>query len=95
MVQIVAALVAVRAVLHEVPPRTHCSNGPYIWDLSNHTEGIGSTLQHRKQSLILSNTLGAPWIGTLENEHDAIPRPNNQRWLGLGDTDCTSTMLGE
>lgn len=73
--------------------RMHCNNGPYIWDLSNHTEGFGSTLQHRKQSIILSEILGAPWIGTLINKHDKIPRLNNQNWLGLGDENCTMSML--
>ena len=74
-------------------PRKHCNNGPYLWDRSNHLEGIGSTFQHRKQSLILADVIKAPWIGRLINDHDAEPKPNNFRWFGLGATDCNESML--
>ena len=74
-------------------PREHCNDGPYVWDRSKHMEGIGSTFQHRKQSLILADAMKAPWIGTLVNDHDAKPKPNNDRWFGLGATECNELML--
>ena len=32
--------------------REFCNRGPYIWDQSQHLEGIGSTFQHRKLYLL-------------------------------------------
>ena len=74
-------------------PREHCNDGPYVWDRSTHREGIGSTFNYRKRSLILADAMQAPWIGTLFNSHDPKPKPNNDRWFGLGATDCNETML--
>jgi hypothetical protein len=88
-----ALLCACLLCIHALVKRTHCTNGPYVWDRSIHKEGIGSTFQHRKQSLILADAVRAPWIGTLVNAHDPPPRPNNCGWFGLCATDCNDTML--
>ncbi|KAJ1465933.1 hypothetical protein T484DRAFT_2578317 [Baffinella frigidus] len=70
-----------------------CTNGPYVWDRSPHLEGIGSTFQHRKPSLILAHALDASWIGMLKNQHDKGKflvlgsKANHQSFFGLGADD--------
>jgi hypothetical protein len=49
-----------------LPP---CNNGPYIWDKSQHLEGIGSTFQWRKPSLIAAHMMSGKWVGNLTNKH--------------------------
>lgn len=66
---------------------SRCNDGPYIWDVSQHLEGIGSTFQHRKYGLILADALGGKWMGTLKNKHDFPPRANHMNFFGLGGGD--------
>ena len=76
-----------------------CTTGPYVWDRSTHLEGIGSTFQWRKQSLILAHALDASWIGMLKNAHDKGTflvrgsRANHQSFFGLGANDCNEESL--
>jgi hypothetical protein len=76
-----------------------CTTGPYVWDRSTHLEGIGSTFQWRKQSLILAHALDASWIGMLKNAHDKDTflvrgsRANHQSFFGLGASGCNEESL--
>lgn len=73
---------------------TRCINGPYIYDRSKHLEGIGSTFQHRKFSLIFSEAIRGTWIGTLINAHDGRKSTLNKAHIfGLQDNDCTEADL--
>lgn len=74
------------------PPSLPCSDGPYVWDQSTHTEGIGSNFQWRKYPIILANKIGAKYVGTLENEHDLFPRDESV-WFGLNTNECTATSI--
>ena len=47
-----------------------CDDGPYIWDKSLYTEGIGSTFHWRKWSFIAQGILQGKWIGNLWNGHE-------------------------
>ena len=47
-----------------------CDSGAFVVDLSEHQEGIGSTFQHRKRSMILAAALNVPWVGALTNQHE-------------------------
>ena len=47
-----------------------CNDGPYVWDKSRHSEGIGATFDNRKYSLIAQGMLNAKWIGYLYNNHE-------------------------
>lgn len=73
---------------------TRCTNGPYIYDRNKHLEGIGSTFQHRKFSLILSEAIRGTWIGTLINAHDGRKSTVNKAHIfGLQGNDCTEADL--
>jgi hypothetical protein len=61
----------------------NCSSSAFVVDLSVHREGIGSTLQHRKRSMILAAALDVPWVGTLENQHEHSGI-NHASFFGLG-----------
>jgi len=65
-------------------PEPRCTDGPYVYDVNRHLEGIGSTFQHRKHGLILADALGGRWMGTLKNEHESPPRANHRSFFGLG-----------
>ena len=60
--------------------------------------GVGSLFVHRKHSLILSDAIGATWVGQISNAHDK-PQPgkyrtrNCARFFGLGSEECDSVDL--
>ena len=54
--------------------RLPCNRGPYVWDQATHREGLGSTLQWRKPSLVTAHYLNASWIGSFFNAHDKKKR---------------------
>ena len=68
-----------------------CDDGPYVWDKSEHREGnlegIGSTFQFRKSSLIASHILKAKWIGKLINSHEK-EEGDQSRYFGLSYPSC-------
>jgi len=71
-----------------------CQNGPYVLDLEQHLEGIGSTFLYRKRSLVLAQEIGAKWIGYLSNRHDLEKKDNTwenyyDSFFGLGDKTCS------
>ena len=69
-----------------------CNDGPYIWDKSGRLDGIGSTLQWRKQSFIAASISNGKWIGDLTNAHH--PEEGDQsRYFGLTYPDCDETSL--
>ena len=81
-----------------------CNNGPYVWDRSEHIEGMGATFRYRKRSIILADTLRGAWIGWLVNEHEGcgkkqtkctLPRVNHAKWFGLGADDCNAAALAK
>ena len=69
-----------------------CDKGPYIWDKSEHLDGIGSTLQWRKQSFIAAHILNAKWIGDLTNSHH-IEEGDQSSYFGLKFHDCDKASL--
>lgn len=70
-----------------------CQSGPYVYDQNEHEEGIGSTFQHRKYSLIFADALRARWIGRLYNEHDIDAGNLAFNLFGLGDQNCQEKDL--
>ena len=73
-----------------------CDDGPYVWDKSEHREGnlegIGSTFQFRKSSLIASHILKAKWIGKLINSHEK-EEGDQSRYFGLSYPSCDRNSL--
>ena len=69
-----------------------CNNGPYVFDESQHLEGIGSTFNYHKQALVLADKINAQWIGSLTNEHD-VPLVNRDNYFGLQSSDCNASLL--
>ena len=69
-----------------------CDEGPYIWDQSDHLEGIGSTFQHRKPSLLAAHILNAKWIGNLTNAHD-LGSGDQSAFFGLTYPECSVKEL--
>ena len=69
-----------------------CDNGPYIWDRSEHLDGVGSTLQWRKQSFIASHIVNGKWIGDLINSHH-IEEGDQSKYFGLTYPDCDEASL--
>ena len=69
-----------------------CNDGPYIWDTSNHLEGIGSTFQWRKPSFIAAHMINAKWIGNLTNKHHKYDG-DQSRYFGLSYLHCDKTSL--
>lgn len=55
--------------------------------MSIHKEGVGSMLQHYRQSLSYALALGLPWLGTLRNTHDGI---DYTEYLGLCQPLCAN-----
>ena len=73
-----------------------CDKGPYIWDKSqheeSHEEGIGSTFQFRKPSLIAKHILNGTWIGSLINAHYPIAGDQSP-YFGLSYSHCNFKSL--
>ena len=69
-----------------------CNEGPYIWDTSQHLEGIGSTFQWRKSSFIAANIINGKWIGTLTNEHHKDDGDQSS-YFGLNYSHCDQNSL--
>lgn len=69
-----------------------CDDGPYIWDKSEHLDGIGSTLQWRKQSFIASHIINGKWIGDLTNSH-YMEEGDQSYYFGLKYSDCDESSL--
>lgn len=70
-----------------------CQSGPYIYDPCKHMEGIGSTFQHRKYSLIFADALKGMWIGQLYNQHELETGNHAYKYFGLGDENCQEKDL--
>ena len=69
-----------------------CNDGPYVWDKNQHLEGMGSTFQWRKDSLLAAHFLGAKWLGNLTNKHEN--RSGDQStFFGLSYQDCNVEAL--
>ena len=81
-----------KEVINEQPVGK-CQSGPYVYDQSGHKEGIGSTFQHRKYSLIFADALRARWIGRLYNSHDTEAGNHAFHFFGLGDRNCHENDL--
>ena len=78
------------------PNHLSCNHGPYIWDKSKHegslAEGIGSTFQFRKPSLIAKHFFNDSWIGRLTNAH--YPMAGDQSsYFGLSYSHCNFESL--
>ena len=70
-----------------------CNKGPYIWDKSQHLDGIGSTIQWRKPSMFAAHILRGKWIGNLTNEHH-VEEGDQSGYFGLSDlSDCNVNAL--
>lgn len=39
-----------------------CFSGPYIYDKTGNSQGIGSNFQHKKYGLILAEAIGGKWV---------------------------------
>ena len=73
-------------------PLLPCDDGPYIWDKSAHLDGVGSTLQWRKQSFIASHIVNGKWIGNLTNSHH-MDEGDQSYYFGLTYPDCDEASL--
>ena len=69
-----------------------CNNGPYIWDKSDHLEGIGSTFQWRKPSFIAAHITSGSWIGNLTNAHEKDAGDQSE-YFGLALSHCDKQSL--
>jgi len=69
-----------------------CDDGPYVWDTSEHMEGIGSTFQWRKDSLVAAHLLSAKWIGNLTNKHEKSSG-DQSAFFGLSYPECNVDVL--
>ena len=69
-----------------------CNKGPYIWDKSQHLDGIGSTIQWRKPSLFAAHILQGKWIGNLTNQHH-VEEGDQSDYFGLSHRDCNVKAL--
>ena len=76
-------------VFHVFQP---CNNGLYIWDKSQHLEGIGSTFQLRKPSLIAAHMTNGKWIGNLTNKHQRKDG-DQSKYFGLSYSHCDLNSL--
>ena len=70
-----------------------CQSGPYVYDKSVHREGIGSTFQFRKYSLIFADALNGRWIGQLQHAHNVDEGNHALKYFGLGDQNCQEEDL--
>ena len=69
-----------------------CNNGPYVWDRSQHLEGMGSTFQWRKPSLIAAHIIQGKWIGNLTNRHHK-DEGDQSEYFGLSYSHCDAKSL--
>ena len=69
-----------------------CNEGPYVWDKSQHLEGIGSTFQLRRPSLMAAHLMHGKWIGNLTNAHHEEDG-DQSTYFGLSYLDCDNTSL--
>ena len=70
-----------------------CNKGPYIWDKSQHLDGIGATIQWRKPSLFAAHILQGKWIGNLTNEHH-LEEGDQSYYFGFSDwAECNAKAL--
>ena len=69
-----------------------CDQGPYIWDKTQHFEGIGSEFNWHKPSFVAVHQLNGKWIGNLTHGHHK-EEGDLSSYFGLNNSDCDEMSL--